>query len=143
MTDGSTDDHRRSPSDTDALADTLALAASVIVVAAVLQMAAAVAAAIAMNTPAFDNLFRQRLIQAAQGANAFTAVLLLIAVTFVALFDYFIKDGDTRLPRQWRLSVLWGAALLGVLVVLLNITDIVNVGTASFGTRGDFEFGKS
>jgi len=96
-----------------------------------------------MNTPAFDNLFRQRLIQAAQGANAFTAVLLLIAVACVALFDYFIKDGDTRLPRQWRLSVLWGVALLGVLVVLLNITDIVNVGTASFGTRGDFEFGKS
>jgi uncharacterized membrane protein len=96
MADGSTDDHRRSPSHTDALADTLALAASVIVVAAVLQMAAAVAAAIAMNTPAFDNLFRQRLIQAAQGANAFTAVLLLIAVACVALFDYFIKDGDTR-----------------------------------------------
>jgi hypothetical protein len=54
------------------------------------------------------------------------------------LFDYFIKDGDTRLPSQWRPSVLWGVALLGVLVVLLNFADIVNVGTASFGARGGF-----
>jgi hypothetical protein len=108
------------------------------VVAAVLQLAAAVVGAIAMDTPQFDNLFRQRLLQAAQGANAFTAVLLLIAVGLVVLFDYFMKDGDTRLPSQWRPSVLWGVALFGVLVVLLNIADIVNVGTASFGTRGGF-----
>ena len=50
----------------------------------------------------------------------------------VTLFDYSVKDGGTRLPRRWRPSVLWGGALLGVLVVALNIADMVNVGSASF-----------
>ena len=85
-----------------------------------------------MDSPQFGDFFRQRLLQAAQGANAFTAALLLIAVSLVALFDYSVKDGGTRLPRTWRPSVLWGGALLGVVVVVLNIADMVNVGSASF-----------
>ena len=140
MTNGSAVDAERPPSHTQyALADALALAASAIVVAAVLQLAAAVAVAIHLEHPPSQlSGFRYRLLLVAQGVNAFTAVLLVIAVAFVALFAYFVEDADTRLPRQWRPSVLWAVVVLGGLAVLLNIADMVNIQTASFASNAGF-----
>ena len=141
MTDGSAVDGEGPSSDVDTLADALTVAAVAFVVAAGLQLAAGVAVAITMDVPHLDT-FRLRLLQLAQGANVFTAAPLLIAVVLVAIFDHSIEDGGTRLPRNWRASVLWAVALLGVLVVLLNIADVVNIETASFSANAGSRVGR-
>jgi hypothetical protein len=124
-------------SDVEVLPNALALAAVAVIVAAVLVVGAAFASAlgVAEATPGYsDSIFRSRIIRVAEGAAPLTAFLLLVAVLLVALFDYVAEDDDaTRLPPQWRSGVLWGVAMLGGLVVIVNMVDIVNFETGSVG----------
>jgi hypothetical protein len=134
MTDTAGVDRDASP-EAGVLSDVLPAAATALVVGAMLDFVAAIA--LASDQRAFSGVseWRSRLVAAAQGANSFTAGLLVLSVVLVALFDYSFNAEDTRLPRQWRTGVLFGVISLGAAIALLDLVDLVNFQTLSLGAN--------